>query len=266
VQRTWIYVAIASAVTLGSTVAIASKNTSTGEVTKPKKTCPYLICPKEKQGGGEPAVRTDTEKKTLSKARRFRIDYSKRSAEECLAMNIVGEAAGEREKGRVAVAYVTVMEARDQGIKVCAEVFGGRYDWTDYSSHHARVERNRLKNTKTWQQAKQIAGKMIKHPVPPEPEIKFARNFFRPEHSSPGGRAWFKKNTISLKKIGNHVFCAPLRYSAAVAKQQAELLLAKLPHPRPNPKRYVEVAALPEVTVVPMPRPNPKRIGQVALN
>jgi hypothetical protein len=161
---------------------------------------------------------------------KVQIDFKKLRPEECGAMIIVGEADREPMKGKKAVAYVSVMEARETGRSMCQEAFSGRYDSLSKSAdQRARVVRSR--GTPSWREALEIARNMIKNPTPPDKQIVYARNFYNVDDSSAAGKKWFQESTVRLLKIGLHWFCAPKKY----ATEALASIAVPLPRTRPVP-------------------------------
>ena len=123
----------------------------------------------------------------------------------CLAMNIYNEARGEPEKGKYAVAIVTmnrVTSARYPD-SVCKVVFQKRWDYLRkrYVSAFSwtELERSGRLNIKSWQDANQIAQTVYLHKDKLELERAL---FYHADYIRP---SWARKKT-QVAKIGRHIF------------------------------------------------------------
>ena len=135
----------------------------------------------------------------------------------CLAMNIYYEARGESLHGQEAVAYVTTARAKDNlsefgGPSICGVVFQrnvredgkliAEFSWT---STRSLAERPR--KVVPWNNAWRIAERWLNGDGEVGELLTGARYYLNPEHASPAGLCWFKRNAVPLgPTVGNHAF------------------------------------------------------------
>ncbi len=137
----------------------------------------------------------------------YRTIINQQEAQEihCLALNVYHEARGEPEKGKYAVASVTLnrVASKHYPNTVCGVVFQKRWDYLRkrYVSAFSWTELDARLSTdsKAWQKAADIAEDAYRHP-----DTQNLKNalFYHAQHIRP---SWARKK-MSVAKIGRHIF------------------------------------------------------------
>ena len=123
----------------------------------------------------------------------------------CLTLNIYHEARGEPDKGKYAVASVTLnrVASKHYPDTVCDVVFQKRWDYLRkrYVSAFSWTELDApvSTNSRAWQKASQIAEDVFNHP---EDRKLQGALFYHARHILP---SWARKK-VSVAKIGRHIF------------------------------------------------------------
>lgn len=124
----------------------------------------------------------------------------------CLTLNVYHEARGEPDKGKYAVASVTLnrVASKHYPDTVCDVVFQKRWDYLRkrYVSAFSWTELDApiSTNSRAWQKASKIAENAYRHPEKAQ-NLKGAL-FYHARHIRP---SWARKK-VSVAKIGRHIF------------------------------------------------------------
>lgn len=123
----------------------------------------------------------------------------------CLTLNVYHEARGEPDKGKYAVASVTLnrVASKHYPATVCDVVFQKRWDYLRkrYVSAFSWTELDApvSTNSRSWQKATRIAEDVYHHP---EAQNLKSALFYHAQHIRP---SWARKK-VSVAKIGRHIF------------------------------------------------------------